>query len=65
VISVIKGSPPSVITVPLADVCLAHFQTLGERVIVAGIPHNSPLTLTDRQAASLRRRGFGDWSEVR
>ncbi|WP_339914607.1 hypothetical protein [uncultured Brevundimonas sp.] len=63
VVNVIKGAPPSIIIV-MADPCLAYFQTRGERLIVAH-SRNYPLTMTERQAASLRRRGLGDWSRIR
>lgn len=64
VVNVIKGAPPSIVIVPMADPCLTYFQIRGERLIVA-YSRNYPITLTERQAASLRRRGFGDWSRVR
>ena len=65
VVNVIKGEAPAVIIVPLQDVCGFYFMRPGVRWIVAVSGGNAPQPLTERQAASLRRRGLGDWSGVR
>lgn len=64
VLTAIKGTPPSVIEVPLPDPCFFYFQTVGERVVVSLEGRNGPATLTPATAASLRRRRIGDWSRV-
>lgn len=65
VVNVIKGDAPTVIILPLPDVCEFYFMRSGERWIVAVSDENAPQPLTERQVASLRRRSLGDWSGVR
>jgi hypothetical protein len=62
---VMKGKPPRVIFVPLADPCLLHFQKAGERVVVAGRTHDQPSPVGEWFVASLKRQHIGPWRTVR